>query len=247
MSVDETLEALSNAVYNLLKRGAMGAVPYLLAAFALADELWANFLRQLTKSIVALRNSFYDEFVIFYFLEGVQNKNMWVPVIPNGLIMELDDNSYIYSPKRKVFSLKDAPTTDHVHMCHIPFIGASICRITEDGQERDIYDLSEWIQEQRILASQPRSMIPLQVLVGAWAYYAQVKVSNGFKNMRLTVMTEDGDEKVFNLETEEERVAEATHLLPSSPADRSEAGDNEGEGEQQTSDVESVGLDDKDE
>jgi hypothetical protein len=170
---------------------------------------------------------------------------MWVPVIPNGLIMELDEDSYIYSSKRKVFSLKDAPNTDPVHMCHIPFIGASVCRITEDGQERDIYDLSEWIQEQRILAPQPRSMIPLQVLVGAWAYYAQVKVPHGFKNMRLTVMTEDGDEKVFNLETEEERVAEATQLLPPSPADGSEAGDEEEE--QQTSDVESVGVDDKEE
>jgi hypothetical protein len=37
MSLDETLEAISNAAYNLLKRGAMAAVPYLLAAFALAD------------------------------------------------------------------------------------------------------------------------------------------------------------------------------------------------------------------
>lgn len=238
MSIDETLDAFMNAVTNMLKRGALKAVPYLLAAFALANELWAQILRQLTKSLLALRNSFYDEFVIFYFLEGAQNKNMWVPVIPNGLIMELDDESYIYSPKRKVFSLKNVPTTDPVHMCHIPFIGASVCRITEDGQERDIYDLSEWIQEQRILASQPRSMIPLQVLVGAWAYYAQVKVPNGFKNMRLTVMTEEGDEKVFNLETEEERIAETTHLLPPSPADGSEAGSD-------ASDVESTDVEDK--
>jgi hypothetical protein len=244
MSIDETFEAMTTAAVNLLKRGAIGAVPYLFAAFALADELWAQLLRQLTKSILALRNSFQDDFVIFYYLEGAQNKNMWVPVIPNGLIMELDEDSYIYSPKRKVFSLKDTPNTDAVHMCHIPFIGASVCRITEDGQERDIYDLSEWIQEQRVLASQPRSMIPLQVLVGAWAYYAQVKVTNGFKNMRLNVMTEDGDEKVFNLETEEERAAEATHLLPPSPEGGSEAGDN-GE-EEQASDVESVSMDEKD-
>jgi hypothetical protein len=226
-------------VYNLLKRGAMKSVPYFLAAFALADELWGQFVRQVSKSLNALRNSFNEDLVFFYYLEGTHQKNMWVPVIPNDLIMELDEDSYMYSPGRRVFSQYNVSSTTPVHTCHIPFIGASICRITEDGQERDIYDLSEWIQEQRILASQPRSMIPLQVLVGAWAYSAQVKVTNGFKNMRLTVMTEDGDEKVFDLETEEERIAEVTHVLPPSPEGGSEADEN--------SDVESVGVEDKEE
>lgn len=248
MSIDASIDEFFNAVVNMMKRGALVAAPYLLAAFALAMDLWGQTQRQIIKSLNALQNSFTEDSVIFYFLEGNGSKNMWVPVASNTLIMDLDKDSYVYSPSRKVFSYKYVPSTEIIHMCHIPFIGASVCRITDDGQERDIYDLSEWIQEQRILSSQPRSMIPLQVLVGAWAHYAQVRVSHGFKNMRLSVMTEEGDEKVFDLETEEERVAEVTHILPPSPAGEVVAeAETDSEEEDNDSNSESTSVGSKDE
>jgi hypothetical protein len=223
MPIDHILEDFANNMYTFFRSGCIAAIPYILAALNLANDMWGKCVRQLGKSITALRNSFHDEVLVFYFLNSAETTNTWIPVVTNNLIMELDEESYMYSMSRRVFGQYNVNDSDMVHMCHIPFIGASLCRITEDGQERDIYDLSEWIQEQRILSHHPRSMIPLQVLVAAWAYYAQVRVSHGFKDMRLSVMTEDGDEKVFDLATEEEIVQNtAPAALPPSPDARSE-------------------------
>ena len=53
MSIDGSIDEFFNAVVNMLKRGTLVAVPYLLAAFALAMDLWGQTQRQIIKSLNA--------------------------------------------------------------------------------------------------------------------------------------------------------------------------------------------------
>jgi hypothetical protein len=88
----------------------------------------------------------------------------------------------------------------HIKHKRLPFIGASLAYIDETNNI-NMGDLSEWIMEQNICAN--NELVPLKILVAAWKYSTDNTLFLNFENMYLTVITEEGDELVYNVDTSE--------------------------------------------
>jgi hypothetical protein len=161
--------------------------------------------KQSTVTLKAVLNSFQFEYIHYY-----QFNSTYVPVLTNTTQINFLENSspWLYSVNKSTFyNLDELDSEQHKHL---PMLGAVLSRLnlnsseTEEVEEEVIGDLSEWIQDQVVYTS--NAMVPLQVLVCAWSYCKNQTLMYGYKNYTLTVMDLNGDEKVYDLETEEEIV-----------------------------------------
>lgn len=196
MSTDSILDQLTNVFYNFfVYKLPMFFLPFLLNIYTSIQNYYSYFCLFFKNIYNGIRDSLNTKYLAFFRISDVD----YFPYIiyPNSKFS--DEPQWIYDCDQKLFSLLSFG--HHVSLSHLPFIGASLNHISE-SQSEVIGDLSEWIMEQRINSSD--SAIPLQIMVAAWNYCTNNTLTVHFKDMYLTVITEDGEEHTYSLETEEE-------------------------------------------
>jgi hypothetical protein len=202
MSSDTILDQLTTTIYTFFTlKIPMFLLPYLLKCYNIIETdimILSNFLQKVFDGI---RNSLNTQYLCFF---KVSEYN-YFPYIMYPSIKFSDEPQWIYDCEQKIFSLLSFG--HHVSLSHLPFIGASLNYITDTRTEL-IGDLSEWIVEQRINSSD--SVIPLQVLIAAWNYSTNKTLTLHYKNLYISVITEDGEEHVYSLENEEEIIINST-------------------------------------
>jgi hypothetical protein len=188
--------------------------PMALAFLVWVLEKWKVILRQIERTVRAIIDSFYNERIVFYeddeiYYPSVEKEHGSGQMFMTGCAewqYMIKTNTFIKYGDREEFS-------EH----SIDLIGASLSR----GRQH-IGDLSEWILDQKVLSDS--SYVPFQVIVGAWAYCNHIELYYNYPGHTLTIMTMDGDEKTFDLQTGEE-IVEETYESRLPPSPRSEASD----------------------
>ena len=179
----------------------MTLIPYLMSAYVYILDFLNRFWQQTKYSYQALRESFQDDYMRFY---EVINNNITtlIPIVTKRQNLYNYQSKWIYSISEKTFFLCEIHHDSTTH--RLPFIGASL-EMIENGETEVVGDMSEWIMEQSIFA--PSAFIPLQLLASAWLYTSQEvdpTLVFTYKNMRMRIVTEDGEEKLFTLDSEKE-------------------------------------------
>ena len=179
----------------------MACIPYLMAAYVYSVEALVKVWHQTKLSYRALRESFQDDYMRFY---DVTNNSLitYIPIVTKKQNMYNYQSKWIYSISEKTFVLCEIHHDVSEH--RIPFIGASL-EMLENGATEVVGDMSEWLMDQTIFA--PSASIPLQLLAAAWLYTAQTldpTLVFTYKNMRMRIVNEEGEEKLYALDTEQE-------------------------------------------
>lgn len=185
--------------------------PLALSLFVWIMESWTIILRQTTHTIHAIVDSFKPDVIIFY-KEG----NMFYPSVEKKNTLRkfmIGDAKWSYDVSKNRFTNLD--TTGGEFANHsIAFLGASVSHVLDDSSHF-LGDLSEWILDQTVWSDSDD--VPFQVIVGAWAYCHNISLHYNYPGHTFTVMTLDGDEKTFDLQTGMEQMEELR--LPPSPTD----------------------------
>ncbi len=189
--------------------------PLALSVFVWIMETWTVFLRQTTRIVHAILESFKSDVIIFYhqgdiFYPSVEKENTLHKFM-------VGDAKWSYNVTKQRFTNLDT-SGDEFAEHSIAFLGASVSRIVDDSTHF-LGDMSEWILDQTVWSDSED--VPFQVLVGAWAYCHKVSLHYNYPGHTFTVMTLDGDEHTFDLQTSQEM------QLPPSPTD--EISDEESE------------------
>ena len=179
----------------------MACIPYLMAAYVYSVEGLAKAWHQTKLSCRALCESFQDDYMRFY--EVVNNSIVtYIPIVTKQQNMYNYQSKWIYSISEKTFVLCEIHHDVSTH--RLPFIGASL-EMLENGVTEVVGDMSEWLMDQSIFA--PSAAIPLQLLAATWLYTAKTldpTLVFTYKNMRMRIVTEEGEEKLYALDTEQE-------------------------------------------
>jgi hypothetical protein len=145
----------------------------------------------------AVLNTFDDTYIGFYEILN-NSKTTYLPIIMSSKNIYNLHSKWLYDINKSHFTLCEIHHNSTSH--HIPFIGASL-ELLENDKTKLIGDMSEWLMDQTIFA--PNNVIPLQILASAWLYTnTEPKLLLTYKNMRMRIVDEDGEEKVYDLETE---------------------------------------------
>lgn len=196
--MDAQIEAFFHYLFVSLP---MSCIPYLMATYVYTVEFSQKAWKQTRISWGALYESFQDDYIRFY--EVVNNSVVThIPIVTKQQNMYNYQSKWIYSIREKTFVLCEIhhDASDH----RLPFIGASL-EMIENGKTEVVGDMSEWLMDQTVFA--PSAAIPLQLLAAAWLYTAQTldpTLVFTYKHMRMRVVTEEGEEKVYALDTETE-------------------------------------------
>jgi hypothetical protein len=179
----------------------MSCIPYLMAVYVYSIEALTKVWHQSKISFGALRESFQDDYIRFY--EVVNNTLVtYIPIVTKQQNMYNYQSKWIYSISENTFVLCEIHHDVRTH--RLPFIGASL-EMFENGSTEAVGDMSEWLMDQSIFA--PSAILPLQLLAAAWLYTAKTldpTLVFTYKNMRMRIVTEDGEEKLYALDTEQE-------------------------------------------
>lgn len=177
----------------------MACVPYLMAFYVSLMEYSKKGWAQTKLTCMAVKSSFEDTYIRFFETEA-NSVVTYIPIVTGQQNPYNYQSKWIYSLHDKTFVLCEISHDATTH--RLPFIGASL-EMCENGRTDVVGDMSEWLMEQSIFA--PSAAIPLQILAAAWLYgSADPTLVFTYKNMRMRVITEDGDEKLFALEDERE-------------------------------------------
>jgi hypothetical protein len=196
MSTDTILDQLTTLIYNFFTyKIPMFLLPFLLKLYNCIQSYFIILNTFFQKVFYGIRDSLNTKYLCFFKLSDTQ----YFPYIIYPSIKFSDEPQWIYDCNENIFSLLSFG--HHVSLSHLPFIGASLNYISDSHTEL-LGDLSDWIVEQRINSSD--SIVPLQVLVAAWNYNTNKTLSVCFKNLYLTVTTDDGEDHTYSLENEEE-------------------------------------------
>lgn len=199
--MDVYLDEVLNTLHNFFMRKVpMFLAPYFLYFYVTILNFLEKVKVQFYKTQLAIQSSFSEEFLGFI----KTSQDTYFPFLMNSSIKYSCDPVWIYNPSEKLFTFSELG--HHASNRHLPFIGASVA-----FGNQTIGDLSDWLMEQQVHA--PDSTIPLQVLVSAWRYYYDNTFMYSYKDYTITVITEDGDERVFNLENEDELIPDG-HSTP---------------------------------
>jgi hypothetical protein len=196
--MDAQIEAFFHYLFVSLP---MSCIPYLMAAYVYAVEFSQKAWKQTKISWGALYDSFQDDYMRFY--EVINNSIVThIPIVTKQQNMYNYQSKWIYSISEKTFVLCEIHHDASTH--RLPFIGASL-EMIENGKTEVVGDMSEWLMDQTVFA--PSAVIPLQLLAAAWLYTAQTldpTLVFTYRNMRMRVVNEEGEEKVYALDTEQE-------------------------------------------
>jgi hypothetical protein len=161
--------------------------PYFLYSYAQLLKYFDKIKSQASITGYAIQNSFRNEFLAFVKCDN----DRYFPFVMTSSTKYSCDPTWIYDNTKKSFTYTELG----FHTTHsLPFIGASLVY-----KDQPIGDLSDWLMDQKVHG--PVSTIPLQVLIGSWRYYFDRTLMFSFKDYRLEVVTDDGDEKTYDLET----------------------------------------------
>jgi hypothetical protein len=179
----------------------MTCIPYLMAAYVYSLEALSKAWGQTKLSYRAVCESFQDDYIRFF--EIVNNSIVtYIPIVTKQQNLYNYQNKWIYSISEKTFVFYEIHHDANTH--RLPFIGASL-EMLEDGKTEVVGDMSEWLMDQSIFA--PSAAIPLQILAATWLYTAQTldpTLVFTYKNMRMRIINEEGEEKLYALDTEQE-------------------------------------------
>jgi hypothetical protein len=218
-SIDDQFGVLADFFSSLASRVVAVFGPLTLSFLVWVMESWASLLRQTTRIIQAIQDSFKNDTIIFY-----QESNIYYPSVEKEHALRkfmIGDAKWVYRVAENLFVNLD--TSGGEFRTHsIPFLGASVSR-TVDHSTHFLGDLSEWILDQTVWSNSED--VPFQVIVAAWAYCHRISLHYNYPGHTFTVMTMDGDEKMFDLQSGQELMEELR--LPPSPTDETSGEESE--------------------
>lgn len=221
-SIDDQVGVLGDLFSSIATNIVALFGPLALSIFVWIMETWTAVLRQTTRSIQAVVESFKSDVIVFY-----QENDMFYPSVEKEHTLRkfmIGDAKWNYHVATKRFvnlGVADDECSEH----SIGFLGASVSRIVDDSSHF-LGDLSEWILDQTVWSNSED--VPFQVLVGAWAYCHGVSLHYNYPGHTFTVMTMDGDEQTFDLQTGQVQMDDL-QLPPSNSSSDSESSLEEGE------------------
>lgn len=197
-NIDDLIDSFLNTIFNFMFiRVPLFLLPHILTIYANILLITNKCVKQLKQIWAGVLNSFDDKFIGFYeFLDNSNTK--YIPIIISSKNVYNIHSKWLYDLNKKVFTLCEIHHDSTTH--HIPFIGASLEVFDDDNSKELIGDMSEWLMDQTIFG--PNNVIPLQILATAWLYSTSEKLYVSYKNMRMRIVNEDGDEKVYDLQSE---------------------------------------------
>jgi hypothetical protein len=226
MSLDTHLDTILTTIYNFfVYKVPMFLAPYLLRIIFYFHNLF-TYINEIIHCIVnGIRDSLSKKYLCFFKLSDVD----YITYTINNNSTFTEEPEWLYDFESKVFSVLEFG--HHTSVSHLPYIGASLNYIYEN-KSKCIGDLSEWIVEQKVNSMD--SKIPFQILVAAWKYSFDKTIVISYKNMYISVITEDGDEITYSLETNEEVVLSIhTDAEEAEDSDSQVTGNSDNEDEQE--------------
>lgn len=190
MAIDAHVESLQNMIIKLIPSS---VVPYLLQFLVTCKVLWNTFLKQAITTGTAIYHSFCEPIFFFhkvgstYVLNASNSKTMYSTLTPH---------EWEYHPKTQRFISHQIAQADASHP--IPYLGASLS-YNLNGQLEPICDMSEWISDQKIVAS--NNQLPLQVLVSTYLYLTRKFLIYDYTNYILHTTTDMAEDISIDLAT----------------------------------------------
>lgn len=191
MSLDQILDSLVNMVTIKIP---IYLIPYFLIFYSYFNTIFETIATHIIRFINNVDESFRMKYMGFFTLSDT----VCIPYILNSKSKVSVEPDWIYEFTKKTFIHLEFG--HHIQNKRLPFIGASLAYVDETDNI-NMGDLSEWIMEQNICAN--NELVPLKILVSAWKYSNDETLLLNFENMYLTVITEEGDELVYNVDTSE--------------------------------------------
>jgi hypothetical protein len=190
MSIDAYVEGLQNMVLNWIPSS---VVPHLLQFIVSCQMLWTTFSKQAMTTGSAIYHSFCEP-IFFFHKVG----NTYVLNASNRQIRysTLTPHEWEYCPMRQKFLHHEVAQVDANHP--IPYLGASVS-YNLNGQLEPICDMSEWISDQKIVAS--NNHISPQVLVSTYLYLTRRFLIYDYTNYVLHVTTDMAEDISIDLAT----------------------------------------------
>lgn len=198
MSIDQTFDALEAAIANMYQqtlffirqRILKPSIPLFLSlqvSFLFCQEAM---IRQSKRTINAILNSFATEHIVQIVNQEI-HPIVYTSYKPHN---SHDDMIWDQNGDTQIFTHQNS---DHFSRKRsIPFIGAALHHTTKG----DIAELSEWLMDQNQIGT---DLPPLRILVNTFLQYETGHFLHNFKDYFLTVTDDEGNDQVFNLETEE--------------------------------------------
>lgn len=220
MSIDTILDNILTTLYNFfVYKIPMFFAPYLLRVLIGFYELF-GYINELIHCIIhGVRDSVSKKYLCFFKLSDLD----YTTYIINNSSLFTEEPEWIYDFETKVFSLLEFG--HHSSLSHLPYIGASLNYVSKINS-KSIGDLSDWIVEQKVNSLDAN--VPFQILVSAWKYSLDKTIIVNFKNVFLTLITEEGEEITYSLETNKkvtlctDDMVEATETAEETTADIAE-------------------------
>lgn len=182
---------MDNSIDTYLKKGMYWAAPYFLSLYVYLYDLFVILFNQTTITLRAVKDSFNTEKHLGFF----KIDSTYIPAIVNTSDSFNIEPEWLFDFKTKTFT--HCEIGHHNKCLRLPYIGATIVNTHNDKEI--VVDLSEWINDIKVYASD--SAIPLQLLVATWYYISNKTFIFNYNNMKLDVITDDGDTNVYELGT----------------------------------------------
>ena len=190
MSLDTMVDTISQTLLTWFTVSLPAfLLPKLLSFYIFMKTFFEVCKRQSLLSFNALYNSLDYRYIAFF-----KVNDRYVPVMMNNTDKYTIEPSWIYNMDTQSFTHVESGLTRTKY--NFPYIAASVTH-----NDEAYGDMSEWIMEQSILSND--TLPPLQVLVSAWKYATENIFMYAFNDYKLLVITEDGDELTYDLETEQ--------------------------------------------
>jgi hypothetical protein len=195
MSMDTILDNILTTLYNFfVYKVPMFFAPFLLR-FICYINAYLSYMNEIIHCIIhGVRDSLSKKYLCFFKLSDID----YITYVINNSSLFTEEPEWVYDFDSKVFSLLEFG--HHTSLSHLPYIGASLNYVSNINS-KSIGDLSDWIVEQKVNSSDAK--VPFQILVSAWKYSVDKTIIINFKNVFLTLITEEGEEITYSLETNE--------------------------------------------
>ena len=194
--MDSYIDYITHSIFYFVSHQVpMFCAPYFLYFYALFLKYLDKVKNQAKHTWFAIQNSFHEEFLGFVKC----NNDQYFPFLMTSATKYSSDPVWIYDHNGQSFTY--AELGFHATTRNLPFIGANLMY-----KNNSVGDLSDWLMDQKVHG--PDSTIPLQVLVGAWRFYFDRTYMFSYKDYSLTVITDDGEETTYNLETGKQSIEE---------------------------------------
>ncbi len=199
-SIDNHFHYLIKLIIGCSKQFGLFCLPYIMASYLYGIECWHAFCNQLSRTIQAIYQSFFQDELYMY-----EDQSMHYPVIRTSKTsynLIYGNLAWIYVPSEQAFYNTRAPTLSKHHSS---YIGASVTQLVVDNQDSvtsvPLGDMTEWLGDQLIWSDSDQ--VPFQVLLLAWAYHMKISIAVNFPSYHITVMNMEGNEITIDVATEQ--------------------------------------------